>query len=154
MQRLSWPWHCSAKHKFSARFETGLLVFDEFHPNIGFTSALYSIGCSTLSWLRCAGSLTTCAAECIDNGFDSPQCFHCLGSNYNPCIKCIPSKDMEDIKQLASTQHGRQSSACAGGKHFYMEGSTNTQYNNNTKNSKIYSNVPSSSSAFHDQQDF
>ena len=133
MQRLSFLWYCTAKHKFYARCETGIMVFDEFHSKIGFTSAIYSIGCNALSWIRCAGSLTTCAVECIDNSFDSPQCFHCIGSNNNPCTNCVPPKGKEDIKQLASTQHGRQSSACAGGKHFYMEGSTNTQYNNNTK---------------------
>ena len=58
--------------------------------------------CSAMQWLKCAGVVAKCAAECIQ-GVMSQTCISCLGDSYNECKGCFSV-----IKEFQ--QHGKSQS--------------------------------------------
>ena len=45
-------------------------------------------GCSAWEWVKCAGEVAQCAADC-SKGITTQSCISCLGDSYNDCKGCF-----------------------------------------------------------------
>ena len=59
--------------------------------------------CGAMQWLKCAGVVARCAAQCAQ-GASSQTCTSCMGASYNQCKGC-PSviKEIQQLGKFIST---------------------------------------------------